>query len=134
MYLTRCGQTEASKIDAVTYSRITDMAAMYKVLAAIRMHRPSPSAHYSSVDEILKTHNSEKWRLWRRLTEVNEIVDDPRHFDFGNALGNLEVFRMPTGKKTQDWLNRADGAVSIHCPLPSRERFVCRRDKLMTTI
>ncbi len=70
------------------------MAAMYKVLAAIRMHRPSSSAHYSSADKILKTHNSEKWRLWRRLTEVNDIVDDSRHFDFGNALGNLEVFRI----------------------------------------
>jgi len=122
MYLTSCGQAEASKIDAVTYSRITDMAAMYNVLAAIRMHRPSPSAHYSSVNEILKTYNSERWRLWRRYTEINTMVDDSRHFNFGNALGDLEIFRMPTGKKTQDWLDRADRAVSIHSSLPRPQR------------
>ena len=134
MYLTRCGQTEASKTDAVTYSRITDMAAIYKILAAIRMHRPSPSAHYSSVDEILKTHIPGNWRLWLRLTEANAIVDDSRHFGFGTALNNLENFRMPMGKKTQDWLDRADRVVSIHCQWPSGDPFVCRRDKLMTAI
>lgn len=120
MHLARCGKAEASSIDAVTYSRITDMAAMYSVLAAIRMHRPTPTFHYDFDDEISKTHNSEKWRLSRHYTEINKIIDDPRHFSFGTALGNLEIFRMPTGKKTQDWLHRADRAVSLQSPVAVR--------------
>ena len=112
-YLATCSKMEAAKIDAITYSRITDMAVIYRIMAALQMHRPTPSVHYSSVEQVRKTHDYRWWRVRRHCNEMSKMLEDPRRFRFGSALSNLDKFRMPTGEKTQEWLDRADGAVSI---------------------
>lgn len=113
IYLSECGKTEAGKIDFITYNRITDMAAMYRILAALRMHRPSMSLRYTYVEEVMKTRDSATWRLWRHKEKILEIMEDPQKFRFGTAFHNMERYRMPSGKKTEQWLDRADSAVSI---------------------
>lgn len=39
-YLFECSRVEAAKIDQISYNRLTDMAAMHKVLDVVRMHVP----------------------------------------------------------------------------------------------
>lgn len=114
LYLATCSKTEAAKIDAITYSRITDMAAMYRILVALRMHRPTPSLHYSSITECIKWRDAPKWRLWPVEKDILRIMEDPRQFRSWKALSKLENFRMPTGKRDEDWIKRADSAVSFH--------------------
>lgn len=58
LYLANCGKVEAAKLNSITYSRITDMAAMYRILAAVQLHKPAQSLRYSSSTEVLKTRNS----------------------------------------------------------------------------
>ncbi|KAL8831338.1 MAG: hypothetical protein Q9191_000925 [Dirinaria sp. TL-2023a] len=79
-------------------------------MAAIQMHRPTPSVSIDSLDQIPATHDFRGWRLRRVGAEKSIITNDPRQFRFGNALSNLEKFRMPTGKRTQEWLDQADRA------------------------
>ncbi|KAL8836359.1 MAG: hypothetical protein Q9170_002932 [Blastenia crenularia] len=110
LYLANCSRTEAAKIDAITYSHLTDMAAMYRVLATLRMHRPAHSLEYTQIEFIKKTRDSQAWRLLSHNQEWQKIVQDPRQFRFGSALENLNKYRMPTGKKTQQWLESADHA------------------------
>lgn len=90
------------------------MAAAYRILAALRMHRPSISLRYTSVTEVMKTRDSPTWRLWRHKIKIAGILDNPRKFRFGTAFHNLDRYRMPSGKKNEQWLDRANSAVSIH--------------------
>lgn len=103
---------EAAKIDAFTYSRITDVAAMYRILAAVHLHRPAPVMHFPTMEE-MKTHKSAYWRLADRYDGIRAASQDPRRFRMGDTLKHLDCCLMPTGKKTQRWLHQADNAVSI---------------------
>jgi hypothetical protein len=90
------------------------MAAAYRILAALRMHRPSISLRYTSVTEVMKTRDSPTWRLWRHKIKIAGILDNPRKFRFGTAFHNLDRYRMPSGKMNEQWLDRANSPVSIH--------------------
>lgn len=114
LYLRKCRKAEAGKIDYITYNRVTDLAAAYRILAALRMHRPFISVRYISETEIIKTRDTLTWRLWRHDDEIAEVLDDLRKFRFGTAFHNLDRYRMPRGKKDQQWLERANSAVSLH--------------------
>jgi len=114
LYLCECGKAEAGKIDFITYNKITDMAATYRILAALRMHRPSVSLRYSSLTEVMKTRDSTTSRLWRHKEKMLEILENPRKFRFGTAFHILDKYRMPSGKKNEQWLDRANSAVSFH--------------------
>lgn len=112
-YLAHCGKTEAAKIDPITYVAITDLAAVYRVYRALRMHRPTPCSRYETEDEARKTYKeSYIWTMLDNLKEISKASHDPRRRQYGNEFENLNQFRMPTGKKTHEWLDRADNAVS----------------------
>ena len=110
LYLAECGQVEASKIDSVTYGCITDIAAMHRILSALLIHRPALCMYYASTSEIRKTRDSRVWSTGH--INFDDFINNPRKFRFGNALDNLDKFRMPTGEKTKQWLAKADKCVS----------------------
>ena len=122
LYLGECQKKDAEKINAISYSLITDMAAMYRIWSALRMHRPSQSFPYTKIEEILKKRHSKTWRLWRVQTKLMEWDKDPQKPPLGNALDNFNKFKMPMGKKTQEWLDRADSGRKVLSNVWSRVR------------
>ncbi|KAL8945974.1 MAG: hypothetical protein Q9222_007569 [Ikaeria aurantiellina] len=110
LYLAQFSKTEASKIGSITYRYVTDTAAMDRILAALRTHRPAHSLEYTHSDSILNNRDSHAWRLWRVQDALLKQTQDPKQFHYGNALKDLSRYRMPTGKKTQQWLESADRA------------------------
>lgn len=86
---------------------------MYRILAALRMHRPSISVDNSYATDVMQHRDSRGWRLWPYNDMIVTKLEDPRHFRVGNLLGNLDEFRMPSGPRNLEWLERADSAVSI---------------------
>lgn len=87
------------------------MAAIYKIINAIRLQRPTQAVYYCDVHCVMRTHDLESWRSWYGLLGVNRMINDPERFNFGTTLENLETFRMPTGKKDMAWLSRVESAV-----------------------
>ena len=100
LYLAKCGTREAKKIDPMVYCKITDIAALYQILTAIRMHRPTLSFRYTSSTLVLS-------KIGRKLKEVFE---NPRLFHFRRSFNNLDKFKFPSGKKNEQWLDRAHSA------------------------
>ena len=110
LHLANCGKLEAAKLNSMTYSRITDMAAMYRIQAAVQMHRPAQSPLYTSSTEASKTRNSAFWRIASQDYKIIKLFDDPRQFRFQGALNDLDKYRMPKGVKNRQWQIACDAA------------------------
>ena len=112
MYLGSCSKSEAAKINDITYRRITDMAAMYRIYLAVIMHRPSFSVEYGKASSWKDCDTSRTWRLSFRSSDVLDMLSDEKSARLWRTLENLNQFRMPLGKKDNVWLEGADRAVS----------------------
>ena len=86
-YLASCDKAEAARIDAISYSRMTGWAAIYRILGAIQMRRRTPSVHYLPIDGILRLINPPGWQLRRSHTETTKMCNTPRHLRCGHRLG-----------------------------------------------
>lgn len=112
MHLGSCNKSEAAKINDITYSRITDMAAMCRIYLAILMHRPPFSVEYGKAFSWKDCDTSRTWRLSNRSSDVLDMLVDEKRARLWRTLEDLNQFRMPTGKKDNVWLEGADRAVS----------------------
>lgn len=110
LHLAKCGTKEARKIDPIVYSKITDLAAMYRILTAVHMHRPTPSLLYTLSTEIPSKTGTGTWRAWPHLDKMKQVFEDPQSFRFWHKLDSLDNFKIPKGKKNEEWLDRADSA------------------------
>lgn len=110
LYLAQCKKGEAMKIHPVTYNTVTDLAAMYRILAALRMHRPTPTLRYSSFAEVIETRDSQAWRLCRKGKGICKIMENPANFRYGNKLNDGNKYQMPKGRRNERWLERAESA------------------------
>ena len=107
-HLSKCSRSEATKIDQISYHRLSDLAALHKLLDIVRMHLPAVKPMVST-KEALGFRNTPAWR-WHENEEIAAAMGDPRQAGVGTILDDLERFRMPTGKRDLNWLNRADAA------------------------
>ena len=112
-YLSTCGKAEARKIDDIIYKAITDRAAVYYIFAELRMHRPPQNMLYAFKREALKDRDSYMWSATKHPEVFERLESNPEHYRLGRALMNLDTFRMPTGKRSREWIDRADKAVGF---------------------
>ena len=112
LHLSSCDKDEAKKMEPISYSRITDLAAMYRIFVALCMHRPNFSWTYASAATIMHYKETWAWRYFTRTSEILAKMTDKSRAGIWRSFDDLNQFRMPTGKKDLEWLKRADGAVS----------------------
>ena len=112
VHLASCDKDEAKKMEPISYSRITEMAAMYRIYLALFMHQPSFSRTYACVAAVKDYKETREWRLFHRSEEILTELLAERRAGIWRSFEDLNQFRMPTGKKDAEWLKRADGAVS----------------------
>ncbi|KAI4196094.1 MAG: hypothetical protein LQ350_006791 [Teloschistes chrysophthalmus] len=104
-------KSEAGKIDFMVYTKITETAALQRVLAALRMHRPMIPLEYGFIKEAMKLHDLPfRWRFQPSAIAFQALWSEPKNLRLGNMLNSLDKFRMPSGKKDLQWLERADNA------------------------
>lgn len=98
----------------MVYTKITETAALQRVLAALRMHRPMIPLEYGFIKEAMKLHDLPfRWRFQPSAIAFQALWSEPKNLRLGNMLNSLDKFRMPSGKKDLQWLERADNAVRI---------------------
>ena len=112
LFMADCDKREAKKINSITYSRITDMAAMYRIFCALPMHRPQFSFSYATNAATIPHMHTFAWKIFLRSGELLAGVADKSREPAWYALDDLSQFKMPNGRKDIAWLNRADVAVS----------------------
>ena len=112
LHLASCDKDEAKKMEPISYNRITDMAAMYRIYLALFMHRPSFSRTYALVAAVKDYKDTRAWRTYHRSSKILAELVEERRAGIWRSFDDLNQFRMPTGKKDVEWLKRADGAVS----------------------
>ena len=110
LYLAKCGTKEARKIDPIVDSKTADIAAMYRILTAVRMHRPKPPLLYTLSTEIPSKTGKGTLRIWPYRDKLKELFENPRSFHFRQTLDSLDKFKIPKGEKNEQWLDRADSA------------------------
>ncbi|KAL8966046.1 MAG: hypothetical protein Q9183_003546, partial [Haloplaca sp. 2 TL-2023] len=109
-HLATCSKEEAAKLDSMTYSRFSDFAALRRILTAFQMHRPSLSYKHLTKSEIPTYRDSFGWRILR-LGERSS-AEHEKEFSrgpLGSTVKDLNVFKMPTGRRDAGWLQKAEG-------------------------
>ncbi|KAL8692228.1 MAG: hypothetical protein Q9218_002704 [Villophora microphyllina] len=89
-YLADCKKSEARKIDHIMYARITDMAALYRIITVLRLHKPWMTDDFLNVQDIMKYRETGMWKMQDQLLELTAIMKDPKKFRHGNPFDNLD--------------------------------------------
>ncbi|MCJ1238935.1 hypothetical protein MMC14_006927 [Varicellaria rhodocarpa] len=107
-HLSKCSRSEAAKIDQISYHRLSDLAALHKLLDVVRMHLPAVEP-MASTEHALRFRNTPAWRLHDNK-QIAAAMGDSRQAGVGTILDNLERFRIHTGRRDLSWLNHTDAA------------------------
>ncbi|KAL8638446.1 MAG: hypothetical protein Q9228_004404 [Teloschistes exilis] len=72
-------KSEAGKIDFMVYIKITETAALQRVLAALRMYRPVIPFEYGSIKEAVKLADlSFRWRFQPSFVAFQSLWNEPK--------------------------------------------------------
>ena len=104
-FLETCPRQEIERIDQEMYKCISDMAAVERMLSILELHRPN----FAYLAESPFSQPSQTWRVHRRLL-VKPSKLTCADMGLGSALELSARFRMPAGKRDEQWLSQRDQA------------------------
>ena len=115
-YLETCPRQEVGRIDQEMYKCISDMAAVERMLSILGLHRPNFAY-------LAQTPFSQPIQTWRvQLLEPSKLTC--ADMGLGSALELSARFRMPTGKRDEQWLSQRDQAQQALNDLWTKARHV----------
>ena len=104
-FLETCSRQEAERIDQEMYKCISKMAAVERMLSILGLHRPNfafPAQNsFRQPSQVWRVHSS----LLLKPSELTYTT-----MDIGSALEWLARFRLPTGRRDEQWLGQRDQA------------------------
>ena len=104
-FLEICPRQETERIDQEMYKCISDMAAVERMLSILELHRPNFA--YLATNPFSQLNHT--WRVhYRLLKKPNKLTC--ADMGLGSALELSARFRMPTGKRDEQWLTQRDQA------------------------
>ena len=104
-FLETCPRQETERIDQEMYKCISDMAAVERMLSILELHRPNFA--YPAENPFFQPGHT--WRVHSRLL-LKPSKLTCAEMGLGSALELAAKFRMPTGKRDEQWLSQRDQA------------------------
>ena len=104
-FLESCSPQERERIDHVMYKCISDMAAVERMLSIVELHRPN----FAYVEQNPFHQRREAWLVHSRLL-IRSLDLNCVRLDLDSTLASSADFRMPTGRRDEQWLIERDRA------------------------
>lgn len=104
-YLETCPRREVERIDQEMYKCISDMAAVERMLSVLELHRPN----FGYLDQPPFRQPKQAWQVHFRLL-IKPSNMTCAQMDLGSILDSSAKFRMPTGRRDEQWLAQRDRA------------------------
>ena len=104
-FLETCPRQEIGRIDREMYKYISEMAAVESMLGILRLHRPN----FVWLAQDPLNQPGQVWQVHSLLQSKPSSVSCST-MALGSALGSSARFRMPTGRRDEQWLIRRDQA------------------------
>ena len=104
-FLETCPRQEIERIDQEMYKCISEMAAVERMLSILELHRPN----FAYLAESPFFQPSQTWWVHSRLLLKPSRLTCA-DMGLGSALELSARFRMPTGKRDEQWLSQRDQA------------------------
>ena len=108
-HLAKCTRAEAGRLGQITYDWISNLATMHHILQTVRAYAPAFN-HDVSIEDAIAYKDTPAWRFWGNGRRIHESILESTFGSHSGLIDNIAKFRMPTGKKSRDWLQRADTA------------------------
>lgn len=102
---TKLGRQETERIDPEMYRCISDMAAVERMLSILELHRPN--FEYLALHPFLQPRHAWQVHFWLLIKPSNLSC---AKMDLGFVLESSAKFRMPTGRRDEQWLTQRDVA------------------------
>ena len=102
-FLETCPRQETERIDQEMYKCVSDMAAVERMLSILELHRPN----FAYIAKNPFSQPSQTWRVHSRLV-LEPCKLTCADMGLGSALDMSARFRMPTGKRDEQWLSQRD--------------------------
>ncbi len=104
-YLETCPRREIERIDQEMYKCISDMAAVERMLSILELHRPNFEFHAQK--PFRQPRQAWQVHLWL-LIKPSDVTC--AQMDLGSILESSAKFRMPVGRRDEQWLAQRDRA------------------------
>ena len=104
-YLESRSPEDRERIDHEMYKCISDMAAVERMLSVIELHRPN----FAYVEQNPLHQRREAWLVHSRLV-IKPLELNCVKLDLDSTLASSANFRMPTGRRDEQWLIERDRA------------------------
>ncbi|KAF6227588.1 hypothetical protein HO173_012117 [Letharia columbiana] len=114
-FLDSCPRREAERIDQELQRCISELAAITRMMKLLDLHRPS--FRLPSPDILQETRGA--WQVLNKL-----VIMLSAEMGLGSFINPLNQFRMPTGRKDENWLARRDIAHSALKSLWAKARSI----------
>ena len=100
----------ADRVDSRLLDRISDLAALWELLRAVRLHRPL--ARKMDITEALSIRSGGVWEELRVARKYSNACEGKRNDDFFSAVSanipQLMTAKMPSGRRDEQWLQKAE--------------------------
>lgn len=104
-FLESCPQQERERIDPKMYKCISDMAAVERMLSILELHRPNFA--YLAQSPFLQPRQAWQVHFWLVVRPSDLSCT---RLDLGSVLESSASFRMPMGRRDEQWLAQRDRA------------------------
>ena len=104
-YLESCPRREVERIDKEMYKCISDMAIVERMLSILELHRPNFG--YLAQEPFRQPKQAWQVHFWLLIKPSDMTC---AQMDLGSTLESSAKFRMPKGKRDEQWLTQRDRA------------------------
>ena len=104
-FLEICSPQDRERIDHEMYKCISDMAAVERMLSILELHRPN----FGYMEKNPFHQSRQAWLVHSRLL-IRPLDFNSARLDLDSTSASSANFRMPTGRRDEQWLTERDRA------------------------
>lgn len=103
-HLANSSSTERARLDQALYDKLSDLAALYELLTAVRLHRPLSTNR--DIDDVKRTEQRKGWRYLDAGT--GDAMTSTDRLPLGKLLQQFDDTSVPNGKQDCTWLEQSE--------------------------
>ena len=110
-HLANSSSAERARLDQALYDKLSDLAALYELLTAVRLHRPLSTNR--DIDDVKRTELRKGWRYLD--AGAGDAMTSADRLPLGKLLQHFDSLSVPSGKQDRAWLEQSErsrGALS----------------------
>ena len=103
-HLVNSPSAERARLDQALYDKLSDLAALYELLTAVRLHRPLSTNR--DLDDVKRTEQRKGWKYLG--AGAKESMTSADRLLRGTLLQQFDDLPVPSGKQGRAWLEQSE--------------------------